>query len=189
MSVTQSLSSPFKPATENVLRSIKQRQLVKHWASKCGDRPLPLWSQAHLTDFPSMRDDLSVLRVKQENGALRLQIIEHGSGPGLLYNSQCAGKHIDEVVPPDAVAATHEVYAKCIGTQRPVYTIATTKDRFAKPVAYERLLMPFTLGGTEVEIILASLEAISVEGAFERSNLLGAANVNPVAGVRAIIMA
>jgi hypothetical protein len=53
----------------------------------------------------------------------------------------------------------------------PVYTISHIDDICGRIVAYERLLLPFSQGGSATDVI-ASLRTISENGGFEVRNLM-----------------
>jgi hypothetical protein len=61
------------------------------------------------------------------------------------------------------------------------------QDADGKEVSYERLLLPFGAAG-KVEQIVGSFKAISIEGGFKVSHLMGIqARTAPVTAVRAVI--
>ena len=78
-------------------------------------------------------------------------------------------------------------YRACLAHRRPTYSISMVQDADGKEVSYERLLLPFGSAG-KVEQIVGSFKAISIEGGFKISNLMGIkAETTPVSVVRAVI--
>ena len=71
----------------------------------------------------------------------------------------------------------------------PVYTVVDTHDRDGRLVYYERLLLPFSRNGIDVDRILASLETVSPEGAFENRNIFKAPTTAPTYSLCATISA
>ena len=65
-------------------------------------------------------------------------------------------------------------YRHVLASRLPVYTVADMRDPGGRIVHYERLLLPFGQNGIEVDRILASLETVSPEGAFENRGLMNA---------------
>ena len=65
-------------------------------------------------------------------------------------------------------------------------TIANIDDIYGRIVAYERLLLPFSDGGSVTHIV-ASLKTISEDGGFEIKNLMRGNDKLPVPKLRAII--
>ena len=65
-------------------------------------------------------------------------------------------------------------YRHVLASRLPVYTVADMRDPGGRIVHYERLLLPFGQNGIEVDRLLASLETVSPEGAFENRGLMNA---------------
>jgi len=63
----------------------------------------------------------------------------------------------------------------------PVYTISDMRDGTGRIVHYERLLLPFAGAGAahSVAHVLASLETVSPEGAFDNHGLMTATGRSP----------
>ncbi|WP_407181112.1 hypothetical protein [Bradyrhizobium sp. STM 3562] len=75
----------------------------------------------------------------------------------------------------------------CVARRRPTYSIAKVMDLDGKEVSFERLLLPFGRGD-EVEQIVGSYKAISIEGGFKITNLMGPrADSLPVRTLNAVI--
>lgn len=75
--------------------------------------------------------------------------------------------------------ATLATYNHAVATGLPVYTVSDVRDPTGRIVHYERLLLPFSQDGFEVHRILASLETVSPEGAFETRSLMTSAPKPP----------
>ena len=178
----------FKPVTENIVKSIKQRQLTRYWERLRGDHLLPLWSQVDKVEIAASRDNLCVMEVKHEQ-PVRYRIREHGDKLTEYYGSACAGRHLDDFMTPAALAALTAVYEQAINHRRPVYTVAPVTDPKGRAVTVERLLLPFTLAGSTVDVILTSLEAISIDGGFEHFKVLEPSQREVVSGFQGIIEA
>lgn len=163
---------PYEVHSPDIVKSVRQRWLLTHWALLRRDCPLPLWSALDVTELDSCFDDLSILDVLGDNGALRFRIHDHGKNVGAIYRGQCAGKYLEETLPEPAIGYTLETYAHAAHTRLPVYTASRVLDALGKPVLYERLLLPFSDCGERVFRIIAFLETISIEGAFQRRDLM-----------------
>jgi hypothetical protein len=78
-------------------------------------------------------------------------------------------------------------YIACIRHRRPIYSVAMVQDADGKDVSYERLLLPFGFG-ERVEHVISLLKAISVEGGFKVTNLMGLHSLHvPVRIIDAVI--
>jgi hypothetical protein len=168
----QKKSSPFKPISENAIKSIKQRQLLRYWERIRGTSTLPVWSQVDPAEISTSLDNLCVMEVRRESAGIRYRIREHGQKLTEYYGSACAGKYLDEFMTPQALSVLAAIYAEAVTSRRPVYTVAPIIDSRGYSVTFERLLLPFALAGESVEVVLTSLEAISIEGAFEQFKVL-----------------
>lgn len=163
---------PYETRLPDVVKSVRQRWLLTHWMRLRRERPLPLWSDLDMEELESCFDDLSISDVLIIDGALRFRIHDHGKNVGAMYRGQCAGKFLEETLPAAKTAQTLETYEHAVRARLPVYTISRVRDREDKPVLYERLLLPVSDFGERVFRIIAFLETISFEGAFERRDLM-----------------
>ena len=78
-------------------------------------------------------------------------------------------------------------YRACLAHRRPTYSISMVQDADGKDVSYERLLLPFG-SADEVEQIVGSFKAISIEGGFKVNNLMGIkSRTTPVSVINAVI--
>ena len=159
----------FMSSRPDVVRSVTQRWLLKTWNRLRGVRRLPLWQDLEPDELAAVSESLSFNDVVAANGNARFRIRFHGARVGEAYGSKdCQGKFLDEILPASYLNAALSTYHQVIAARLPVYTVADMRDRAGRIVHYERLLLPFSHEGLEVEGILASLETVSPEGDFER---------------------
>jgi hypothetical protein len=164
----------------DIVRSDSQRWLLGHWTALRGAAPLPPWAALQLDALSVPTDDLSHIEVRATNGEARFQIRFHGPRIAELYGRvNCVGKFLDEVLPSASSDATLSTYRHVVATRLPVYTVSDMRDRTGRIVHYERLLLPFATEGSEVDRILASLETVSPEGAFDNRALMSGAGKPP----------
>ena len=162
----------YETRPPDVVKSVRQRWLLSQWTRLRGGRALPLWSDLDMDELDSCFDDLSILDVLGDNGTFRFRIHDHGKNVGAMYRGQCAGKYLEETLPVAAIGYTLETYEHAARTRLPVYTASRVLDALGKPVLYERLLLPFSDFGERVFRVIAFLETISIEGAFQRHDLM-----------------
>lgn len=133
---------------------------------------LPTWQRLQ-PDLAHAFANLSLTEVVGADATARFRIKFHGSRVGELYGrTSCAGKFLDEILPAGYSAPALATYRQVVATRLPVYTIADMRDPAGRIVHYERLLLPLGSDGDQVEEILASLEIVSPEGAFEHHGLM-----------------
>ena len=170
----------FLHSRPDIVRSERQRSLLGRWNVARGAAALPAWQELHPDTLAVPRDNLSFLDVVVVNGGPRFQIRFHGLRIAELYASvSCVGRFLDEVVPPASREVTLATYRHAVAHRLPVYTISDTRDATGRIVHYERLLLPLTGDGAGVAHILASLETVSPEGAFDNHGLMTATGRSP----------
>jgi hypothetical protein len=169
----------FATSRPDIVRSINQRWLLGRWNGMRGAASLPEWSGLP-QDFAHASADLSLTDVVASDGTARFQIQFHGPRIGELYGrASCVGKFLDEILPAAYSAPALATYRQAVATRLPIYTIADMRDPGGRIVHYERLLLPFGRDGVNVDRILASLESVSPEGAFDHRGLMKAPEKAP----------
>lgn len=162
----------FEQHTPDIVKSIQQRWMLAQWKRLRNGCVLPLAADFDLKVAEPCSDDLTVLDVLPHNGAHRFRIVDHGKNVGAMYAGQCAGRLLEETLPEIARAPTLETYEHVVRTALPVYTVSKISDAAARPVQYERLLLPVGNRDGRVVRIFALLETISTEGTIDRKSLL-----------------
>ena len=108
----------------------------------------------------------------------RFMITQAGARLSATYGSdhldpdKRTNRYLDDALGPERYARVIPSYRACVTHRRPSYSISMVQDADGKDVSYERLLLPFGTSG-EVEQIVGSFKAISIEGGFKVSNLMG----------------
>jgi hypothetical protein len=182
----------FASANPSVIRSIRQRVLLNTWLRAARKRePLPV-----LGDFrPDATDDeladMMEYDVIEGDGDARFLITRHGLRLSATYGNdhidpdKRTNRYLDDAIGPDRYARVVPSYRACLARKRPTYSVSTVQDSDGKDVSYERLLLPF--GNSDVEQIVGSFKAISIEGGFKVNNLMGLTSRVPVIVINAVI--
>ena len=170
-----------------MVKSIKQRDLLNTW--------LRLFARGqsipHMLEYQPERmedevPDLVFYTVDTSTQPPRLTIQSDGTRMSSAYGNTGKGRYLDEYLGARLAPIVMPVYHECIARRLPAYTIADMDDIYGRPVAYERLLMPFSDDGSVTHII-ASLKTISEDGGFEIKNLIRGNDKLPVPKLRTII--
>ena len=178
---TQSVSNAppmnFQTATAERVASISQRALLMYWQRLAAGRPYP--APAEFNPGERMHDpkQLVIWQVEHDGGKRRFRAQRQGAHVAEVFGGSWAGKTMEEVVPPFALAFVLHSAEACARTGRAVYTIFRTRDAQDRSIDCERLLLPLGSGGT-VEQIVASLQLISLQGEFRRDTVLEAFDAN-----------
>ena len=170
----------FDSLRPDVIRSIKQRWLLKYWAGLRDPYAIPRWTDLEFPEIASVSDAVNFLQVIETDGNLRFRIEFHGKSIGQAHGgADCRGKFLDEVIPPAFMEPTMTTYRHAVASGLPIYTASDMRDPDGRLVHYERLLLPFSGGGSKVDHVVGSLETISPDGAFQQRDLMGSAREPP----------
>jgi len=163
----------FISSRPDVVRSISQRVLLSYWNRLRGTGQLPVWQGFDSEELTAMAETLAFQDVIGSDGDARFLIRFHGRRISEAFGAPGHGKFLDEALPPRYRDAALSTYRQVLATGLPVYTVADMRDRDGRIVHYERLLLPFSQnGGVVIDRILASLQTVSPEGAFDNSDIM-----------------
>jgi hypothetical protein len=184
----------FESANPSVVRSVKQRDLLNAWLRARGKRrTLPALQDYQPDRIADELVDMMGFDVIGEGDSARFLITQEGSRLAVTYGSEHVepgrrtNRYLDDAIGPARYALVTPSYRTCLARKRPIYSISMVQDADGKDVSYERLLLPFG-SADRVEQIVGSYKAISIEGRFKISNLMGLTpKTAPVSVVKAVI--
>ena len=168
----------FESANPSVIRSVKQRDLFNAWLRALGKRLLPAIGDYRPDRIADELADMMGFDVAGEGDHARFVITQEGSRLTATYGNEHidpdkrTNRYLDDAIGPDRYARVVASYRACLAHRRPTYSVSNVLDADGKDVSYERLLLPFGSAG-EVEQIVGSYKAISIEGGFKINNLMG----------------
>jgi hypothetical protein len=168
----------FESANPSVIRSVKQRDLFNAWLRALGKRRLPAIGDYQPDRIADELADMMGFDVAGEGDHARFVITQEGSRLTATYGNEHidpdkrTNRYLDDAIGPDRYARVVASYRACLAHRRPTYSVSNVLDADGKDVSYERLLLPFGSAG-EVEQIVGSYKAISIEGGFKINNLMG----------------
>lgn len=177
----------FDSANPSVVKSIKQRDLLNTWLRLFArDRLLPRIDEYQPARIEEEFPDLVYYTVDAASWPPRLTIQSDGTRMASAYGHTGKGRFLDEYLGPRLVPIVMPVYHECIARRLPVYAISNIDDSYGRIVAYERLLLPFSVAGNVTHLI-ASLKTICEDGGFEIRNLMRGNDTLPTARLRTVI--
>jgi hypothetical protein len=177
----------FESAGPSVVKSIKQRDLLNTWLRLYArNQSIPRVLEYQPERIEDELPDLVFYTIDASAQPPRLTIESDGTRMSNAYGNTGKGRYLDEYLGARLAPIVMPVYYECISRRLPVYTIANIDDIYGRIVAYERLLLPFSDGGSVTHIV-ASLKTISEDGGFEIKNLMRGNNQLPVLKLRTII--
>ena len=178
----------FKAARPDVVRAINHRWLLKFWQRHQGTGRVPQWQAIEAENLTRVSASLSFLDVVGEGDAARFQIRFHGAMIAKVYGViDGRGRFLDEVIPAKNHGTGIVPYFQALKTGCPVYTIHDVTDRNNRLIHFERLLLPFSHDGENIDRILASFEFICEDGAFDSGDLMTTLTVPPALRLSATI--
>jgi hypothetical protein len=183
----------FSSANPSVIRSVKQRDLFNAWLRALGkQRLLPVLGDYRPDRIADELADMMGYDVEGGGDTARFLITQEGARLSATYGNQPVdpdrrtNRYLDEMGPA-RYARVVPCYRACLRRKRPIYSVSMVQDSDGKDVSYERLLLPFGRAG-DVEQIVGSYKAISIEGGFKITNLMGVkAKAIPVSVINAVI--
>jgi hypothetical protein len=183
----------FTSANPSVIRSVKQRDLLNAWLRALGKRLLPAIADYRPDRIEDELADMMGFDVAGQGDQARFVITQEGARLTATYGNEHidpdkrTNRYLDDAIGPARYSRVVASYRACILHRRPTYSVSTVLDDDGKDVSYERLLLPFGSAG-EVEQIVGSYKAISIEGGFKINNLMGIkAKSRPESVINAVI--
>jgi hypothetical protein len=184
----------FESANPSVVKSIKQRVLLNAWLRALRQpQTLPSIDDFQTDGASDELPDMMGFNVENPGGGARFLITQEGARLTATYGNEHVepakrtNRYLDDAIGPERYARVVPCYRACVARRRPVYSVSTVLDADGKDVSYERLLLPFG-GDGDVEQIVGSYKAISIEGGFKIRNLMGVTpKAVPAIAIRAVI--
>src|SRR5437016_1904326 len=159
-------------ASPSAVRSIRQRDLLQAWIRLFVARGLPPRFADYKPDrFDEELPDLVYYCVDFTQADPRFKITHEGARFREVFGLSGLGQYLDEIKDFTFTAETHNLYRECTLRRLPAYSITQVEDRDSRPVAWERLLLPFC-DQDQTSLLMASLKPVSTEGRFEGRNLM-----------------
>lgn len=163
----------FSVGRPDVVRAVNQRWLLKFWKSHLGSHRVPQWQSVDVEELSAFSANLSLLVVSGRGNQARFMVRFNGTIVGKAYGAgDYRGKYLDEIIPQALQSESLMPFMQTAHDGCPIYTIQDLKDRNGHLVHYERLLLPFSGDGQNVDRVLASAEYVSLEGAFDGHNIM-----------------
>jgi hypothetical protein len=184
----------FESASPSVVRSVKQRDLLNAWLRAFDKRgALPGLEDYRPDRIADELADMMGYNVIGCGEQARFLITQEGSRLSATYGNEHVdpdkrtNRYLDDAIGPLRYGRVVPSYRACLASKRPTYSVSRVQDADGKDVSYERLLLPFGSAG-QVEQIIGSYKAISIEGGFKIRNLMGLSSKPvPVSVVNAVI--
>ena len=160
------------------MRCVQQISLLKLWEQLRGKRELPQFEALLPDDISRSIDKISFSEVVQTETGYRFRIIQNGAQFDRMYPERRVGKFLDEVLPQairDQALLLHE---QVVVSRQPSFSFSVLCKADGPLIRYERLLLPFTSSGEDVERIIGTITLFTEENGFDANDVLTAKRVD-----------
>jgi hypothetical protein len=158
----------FENATVDSIRSTAQRNLAAYWSRLAiPEQGLPPFDQFAPSQGVHDPKQIAVWKVERSGGQSEFRALYRGSFIDEAVKDDWVGKTLTEVAPPILRGPIIEASQHCASSGCAIYNVLRTYDGKGAPIDLERLLLPFGTRG-RVQVIVASLQLVSLETKFER---------------------
>jgi len=151
----------LKLISPEAIKSPSQRALTAYWDRLADSRRFPAFTELDAMALPHDPKQLVVWSVEGERPRQKFRALYQGENVSQAFNSDWAGKTMEEVVPMSLRRVTLDAAKQCTTKGAAVYAIISTIGPNGQRVDCHRLLLPFGRDGA-VEQILASLQLTNV---------------------------
>jgi len=161
------------------MRCVQQISLLKLWEQLRGKRELPQFEALAPDDISRSIDKLSFSEVVQTEFGYRFRIIQNGAQFDRMYPERRVGKFLDEVLPEALRDQALQFHEQVVVSRRPSFSFSTLRKGDGPLIRYERLLLPFTCNGRDVERIIGAITLFTEENGFDSDDVLTGKLVGP----------
>lgn len=132
------------------------REMLAYWERQRGSRAMPRRRDIDPTELPRRAlPHLQLIDVIDDGGRFCYRLV--GTAIVDVFGAEFTGKHVDELDAGDRVELAHGFYRTVCATRKPVFVRSRYATAKAVDVIANRLLMPLSKEGEQVNIILGVL--------------------------------
>ena len=143
----------------------RHKALLDYWVVKRQERTMPDRSDIDPIDIPKLLPDIGLLDIV--DGGRRFYFRVVGSNINHAFGHDYTGHYLDDVAPIGYSQFITLLYRKVIQTRCPVYSLGKCRYRDSSVRSIQRLLLPLTKGGQDVEQIFYSTCLGGIQGEFQ----------------------
>lgn len=154
------------------MRCVQQISLLKLWEQLRCKRELPQFEALVPDDISRSIDKLSFTEVVQTLNGFRFRIIRNGAQFERIYPEIRAGKFLDEILPQALRGQALNQHERVVVSRQPSFSFSVLRKDDGPLIRYERLLLPFTCHGEDVERIIGAITLFTEENGFDANDVL-----------------
>lgn len=161
------------------MQCVQQISLLKVWERLRGKQELPLFEALVPDDVSRAIDKLSFSEVVHTEDGCRFRIIRNGAQFDRMYSDRRIGRFLDEVLPQVFKDQALSLHNQVVVSRQPSFSFSALRKDDGPLIRYERLLLPFTCNGDEVERIVTAITLFTEENGFDPNDVLTGKLVDP----------
>lgn len=160
------------------MRCVQQISLLKLWEQLRGKRELPQLEALSPEDISRSIDKLSLSEVVHTDDGYRFRIIQNGAQFDRIYPQRRVGKFLDEVLPQAFRKQALSFHEQVVVSRQPSFSFSVLRKDDGPLIRYERLLLPFSCKGEDVERIIGAITLFTEDNGFDAKDILTARTVD-----------
>ena len=132
------------------------REALAYWEAKRGTRPMPRRRDIDPSELPRhLLPQLQLIDVVEDGRRFYFRLV--GTAIVEAFGAEFTGKYVEEVIPPDSIEFILACYRMIVAVRRPVFIRSRYLTSKATDLTANRLLMPLSEDGAQVNMILGVL--------------------------------
>lgn len=153
------------------MRCVQQVSLLRLWEQLRGKNKLPEFGALVADDISRSIDKLSFSEVVRTEEGPRFRIIQNGTQFERMYPVSRVGRFLDETLAPAVREQALHYHRLVVAGRQPSFSFSILRKDEGPLIRYERLLLPFTCNGDDVERIAGNITLFSEENGFDASDV------------------
>ncbi|MFZ2160057.1 MAG: hypothetical protein WAV72_28610, partial [Bradyrhizobium sp.] len=154
------------------MRCVQQISLLKLWERLRGGCELPRFDALMPDDISRSIDKLSFSEVVPTESGYRFRVLRSGAQFDRMYSERRIGKFLDEVLPEAFREQALLLHERVVISRQPSFSFSMLCKADGPLIRYERLLLPFTTNGEDVERIISAITLFTEENGFDANDVL-----------------
>jgi hypothetical protein len=148
---------------------------LAYWNRKRSGRVMPQRRDIDPTEIPHLLPHLQIIEVIEGGARFRYRLV--GTRLVEAFGAEYTGKFTDEILSGDRASMVLRMYRSTCAARRPIYIWSTYSSPREVDLVAERIFLPLSEDGKEVNMILGAYTVTFANGA--RGEGWGATNLDP----------
>jgi len=161
----------FDPKPFTIVKSVAQRGLLKWWSYPRRKGKLPSLADCDDEELARLKADIALYQVERGE-RVRFKCLSHGVNLRPIDGRDLTGLYQDAFLPDEVKDRALAAYHATVEMGCPIYTMRNAADAQGVPVTFERLRVPLSQNGTDIDHLLTHVEIFCEDGRYQRDNLL-----------------